>query len=835
MRSGGERERPAPKVTSAQTKGATPSPSAASTHTVAGILGLQRTIGNRAVRRLLDVAQPKLTVGPAGDRFEREADQVADEVMRPRPPSMSRTSEVTDEEQVGRVVERLNRAGVTPGPIGLDGGDLGSETETKVKNARGGGRNLPSTVRTSMEKAMGADFGGVRVHAGPDAQALNRSMQARAFTVGRDIFFGRSQFRPGTAEGQRLIAHELTHTLQQGGTSLHRETTRGTQEMVVQRQVMSATDILSALSGISFVKKKLAQSLDLRRTGQDPAAESMRQHVVDVLQQYETHLKGKDHTVNQAMMIAAVLERVARVIAVNELNDPALVPTLSVKLLELYRSTIESKLKTMDNRDEALTLAHALVADDPLALYMHDELRIEAAARRIRTMAFGAAREPSEMFDLLRQKFEMEMATHTKASVENRQDSSAVYNLKEATGEISSKYFERLFGKNVAAPTWSGGAKSGLTFTADSTRRLDELKAAVSSASQVRSATPMQGLTIKQTEHLEGVEEEEKKISYSDVNAAVEAALVTILGVTAEEATVLRRKVQDGLKDIPIILAVGGLDWFGTKVPDPSKGETAYKAFSGRRNEAKFSKLFGKRSAKGSIKHLGEFPRPEFQDRGKNYLRFRNWKDQVMSGKRGFSDEELPTFAAMSTNWDAEGSMGIEAQNYGVSPYGDTQFRLNPALLKQAIFTATDHGFPRRDPYLAFTDLLIGGEGVTRLKDTKSVKHALHVLNSVTTKKAVASPTQPFEIQIFGQIDIAKDVEMIYVAPSAPQAVKDNVRKFSKATGVPCKFIEVKPGVEQETYLLGSANLMEYKPSQAAFARQIKKHLADERGALTLT
>ncbi len=69
-----------------------------------------------------------------------------------------------------------------------------------------------------MEASFGADFGSVRVHTGPSVDALNRSMQARAFTVGADIFLADGEYQPGSTSGQRLLAHELTHTLQQGAS-----------------------------------------------------------------------------------------------------------------------------------------------------------------------------------------------------------------------------------------------------------------------------------------------------------------------------------------------------------------------------------------------------------------------------------------------------------------------------------------------------------------------------------------------------------------------------------------------------------------------------------------
>ena len=170
------------------------------------MLELQRVIGNRGVVRAL--VQRKLDVGPAGDAFEREADQMADDVMRALAAAPT---------TAGHDGTRVRRSTVD-GAVGLEGGPLGTGAETAIDRARGGGSRLPDALRTSMEGSFGADFSGVRVHAGPGADDLNRSMQARAFTVGRDIFFARDQYRPGTPAGQRLLAHELAHTLQQGAS-----------------------------------------------------------------------------------------------------------------------------------------------------------------------------------------------------------------------------------------------------------------------------------------------------------------------------------------------------------------------------------------------------------------------------------------------------------------------------------------------------------------------------------------------------------------------------------------------------------------------------------------
>ena len=80
------------------------------------------------------------------------------------------------------------------------------------------GKPLPEATRNDLEPRLGHDFRNVRVHAGPQAASLARGLQARAFTVGRDIFFGAGEFAPGSRQGRHLLAHELTHTAQQGAS-----------------------------------------------------------------------------------------------------------------------------------------------------------------------------------------------------------------------------------------------------------------------------------------------------------------------------------------------------------------------------------------------------------------------------------------------------------------------------------------------------------------------------------------------------------------------------------------------------------------------------------------
>lgn len=150
-----------------------------------------------------------LTLGPVDDKYEREADRIAQQVVG----HSASTAEPQEPFVADSTVMRL------PTESGAVGGPVNPEVEAGIRRARGGGRPLPDAVRAPMERALGADFGGVRVHTDARADALNQSLQARAFTTGRDIFFGRHTFDPASRQGQTVLAHELTHVVQQSSGS----------------------------------------------------------------------------------------------------------------------------------------------------------------------------------------------------------------------------------------------------------------------------------------------------------------------------------------------------------------------------------------------------------------------------------------------------------------------------------------------------------------------------------------------------------------------------------------------------------------------------------------
>ena len=99
----------------------------------------------------------------------------------------------------------------------LDSGLVHPDVEYAIAAARGGGRSLDGTLSRSLEHDMGSALNDVRVHTDATANALARAVSARAFTVGSDIFFASGEYQPGTADGNRLVAHEVAHVLQQRG------------------------------------------------------------------------------------------------------------------------------------------------------------------------------------------------------------------------------------------------------------------------------------------------------------------------------------------------------------------------------------------------------------------------------------------------------------------------------------------------------------------------------------------------------------------------------------------------------------------------------------------
>lgn len=169
-----------------------------------GVAGLSGTCEECKTKKFLgEPLQTKLTVSRPGDEYEQEADRVAEQVMRmpesnlagKQNPSMS-----------SPMVQRRTRGG---------GGDLVEAPAIVREVLSSPGQQLDPATRTYFDRRFGYDFSKVRVHADARAAESARTVNALAYTVGRDVSFAAGQYRVNTTEGLRLLAHELAHVIQQ--------------------------------------------------------------------------------------------------------------------------------------------------------------------------------------------------------------------------------------------------------------------------------------------------------------------------------------------------------------------------------------------------------------------------------------------------------------------------------------------------------------------------------------------------------------------------------------------------------------------------------------------
>ncbi|QLE45704.1 DUF4157 domain-containing protein (plasmid) [Nostoc sp. C052] len=177
--------------------------------------------------------QTKLTIGEPGDKYEQEADETARQIVQrihqSQGEKVQRESLPLEEEELQMKLEgRIQRESLPAEedelqmkPVVQRVADEGMATspdlETSIQQARGSGQPLADSIKSPMEQAFEADFSRVKVHTDTQADQLNQSIQAKAFTTGQDVFFRQGAYEPGSLGGQELLAHELTHVVQQNG------------------------------------------------------------------------------------------------------------------------------------------------------------------------------------------------------------------------------------------------------------------------------------------------------------------------------------------------------------------------------------------------------------------------------------------------------------------------------------------------------------------------------------------------------------------------------------------------------------------------------------------
>jgi len=212
------------------------------------LLHLQRTIGNQAVQSLIKsgTLQTKLKISEPGDKYEQEADRTADAVMQmPEPETINnggyehsihpaclecgkhelhRQPAEEEEEEVRKKPEeeeelqakRLRSTGFQAKELPGQSSGITPVMETRINEIRNYGQPLDQSTRAFFEPRFGYDFGHVQIHRDTNASEMAEALHAKAFTLGSDIVFGADHYTPNTGEGKKLLAHELTHVIQQG-------------------------------------------------------------------------------------------------------------------------------------------------------------------------------------------------------------------------------------------------------------------------------------------------------------------------------------------------------------------------------------------------------------------------------------------------------------------------------------------------------------------------------------------------------------------------------------------------------------------------------------------
>ena len=206
------------------------------------LVGLQRKIGNAQVARMLaqreaapEEDELQMKRDPSLQREEEDELQMSrdpalqreeeDELQMKRDPSLQREEEdelqmkrdpsLQREEEDELAMKRDPAIDREPAPeVGMAGGPISAGLSSRIESRRGAGSSLDSATQQSMESGFGTSFADVRVHTDSESDSLNRSVGAKAFTVGSDIFFSRN----ASPSDSNLMAHELTHVVQQGGS-----------------------------------------------------------------------------------------------------------------------------------------------------------------------------------------------------------------------------------------------------------------------------------------------------------------------------------------------------------------------------------------------------------------------------------------------------------------------------------------------------------------------------------------------------------------------------------------------------------------------------------------
>jgi len=186
------------------------------------------------------------------------------------------------------------------------------EVEAAIEQARGGGRSLDKGIQRQMESAFGTDFSGVRVHTDSTADTLNQALSARAFTTRQDIFFRQGEYNPGSSSGKELLAHELTHVVQQTGTVRGKLAIGQPGDQYEQEADQVANDVVQMLKTVSSESAEVSSSTSIiQRACSECREEEQMTHSLDTRSLEETD-QGTETLTASSLTINSGMSRIAR-------------------------------------------------------------------------------------------------------------------------------------------------------------------------------------------------------------------------------------------------------------------------------------------------------------------------------------------------------------------------------------------------------------------------------------------------------------------------------------------------------------------------------------------
>lgn len=216
------------------------------------------------VRTMPGTLQPAggLRVSSPSDPAEREAEQTARRIMRMPAPgvptaiSPQSAGSVLRSPYVARFAGSIVQRETVIARQAAGSANVSENVAAEIRASQGGGSALPKSVRRFMEPRFGANFSKVRVHTDARAAKLNRQVSARAFTVGNQVFFGGGQFQQESQGGRELIAHELTHTIQQGAAVQRSEELQRAEDVTVSERSPTQVQRLGLSDALNFFARQ---------------------------------------------------------------------------------------------------------------------------------------------------------------------------------------------------------------------------------------------------------------------------------------------------------------------------------------------------------------------------------------------------------------------------------------------------------------------------------------------------------------------------------------------------------------------------------------------------